>query len=129
MALSPKRRAFCQEYVVDRNATQAYIRAGYSKNGASQGAERLLRNVEVRALIAELEEALAKRTELTAADVLAGIRGTAEVPVGEVPAATRLRSWELLGKYLGLWNEAAEAGSGESLVERLERLEGERNDG
>ncbi len=33
--LTPKREAFCQQYVVDQNATQAAIRAGYSEATAN----------------------------------------------------------------------------------------------
>lgn len=61
---------FCLEYVKDANATQAYIRAGYSEKGASQSAERLLRNAEIKARIAELQERIANRLEITAERVL-----------------------------------------------------------
>lgn len=66
-----KHERFCQEYVIDLNATQAYIRAGYSEKGAGQSAERLLRNAEIRARIAELQAGLAKRLEITQAKVAA----------------------------------------------------------
>lgn len=36
------------------SATAAYVKAGYSKNGAAQSAEKLLRNTEVKARITEL---------------------------------------------------------------------------
>jgi len=55
--LSPKHKAFVTEFMKDFNATRAYIRAGYSANGAEQGASRLLRNVEVVAAIGEQLEA------------------------------------------------------------------------
>src|SRR5260221_10599644 len=45
---------FVREYVQDFNATRAYIAAGYSENGASAGASRLLANVKVRGVIAKL---------------------------------------------------------------------------
>ena len=48
MKLSKKQIRFCNEYLVDYNATQAAIRAGYSKKtGYSQG-QRLLKNAEVK---------------------------------------------------------------------------------
>lgn len=40
--LSEKVKKFCKEYIIDFNATQAYIRAGYSKNGAKVAAAKLL---------------------------------------------------------------------------------------
>lgn len=62
--LSPKRKRFCEEYVIDHNGTQAYIRAGYSKNGAGQSAKTLLKNTEVQRYVAHLEgEITAKLAE------------------------------------------------------------------
>jgi phage terminase small subunit len=52
MPLTPKQQRFIQEYLIDLNATQAAIRAGYGKKGASTQGERLLRNVEIKAAVA-----------------------------------------------------------------------------
>jgi len=49
--LSFQQRVFVTEYLKDRNGTQAAIRAGYGAKGASTQAERLLRNVEIRAQV------------------------------------------------------------------------------
>ncbi|QJP14814.1 terminase small subunit [Starkeya sp. ORNL1] len=49
--LTPKRRAFIDEYLVDRNGKQAAIRAGYSPNAAEQTASVLLRNHKVSSAI------------------------------------------------------------------------------
>jgi len=46
---------FCHEYIKDGNATQAYLRVGYSKNGARQSAQRLLTNADIQERIAELQ--------------------------------------------------------------------------
>ena len=118
MALSPKRMAFCREYMLDRCATQAYIRAGYSKGGAAQAAEKLLRNADVKAEIAERERRLALQADVTVGEVIGLLRGQAQ------DGSTR--ATELMGKHIGMWREVADAQGGESLVERLERLEGER---
>lgn len=70
MALTPKQRRFVDEYLIDLNATQAAIRAGYSaKTAASQG-ERLLRNVEIQTGIQEAMKARQGRTEITQDKVL-----------------------------------------------------------
>jgi hypothetical protein len=50
-ALEPKHAAFVIEYMKDRNATQAYIRAGYSPNGANRNASVLMARHDVRAEI------------------------------------------------------------------------------
>ena len=49
MSLSNKQRAFCREYLIDFNATQAAIRAGYSAKTAYSIGPRLLKDVGVRA--------------------------------------------------------------------------------
>jgi phage terminase small subunit len=68
--LTAKQELFVQEYLVDLNATRAAIRAGYSaKTAASQG-ERLLRNVEIQAAIAERMKERGERTTVTADRVL-----------------------------------------------------------
>lgn len=62
MALTAKQHRFVEEYLIDLNATQAAIRAGYSANTAEQQASRLLSNVKVRAHIDERMAELSRRT-------------------------------------------------------------------
>lgn len=68
--LSAKQQRFVEEYVVDLNATQAAIRAGYSEKTAYSQGQRLLKHVEVAAIIAEHQERLANRAEVTAERIL-----------------------------------------------------------
>ena len=63
--MNQKQKAFATEYVIDYNATQAAIRAGYSKKTAYSMGQRLLKNVEVKKMIRELEEAASERTSIT----------------------------------------------------------------
>lgn len=57
MALNERQRRFADEYPVDCNATQAAIRAGYSKKTAYSQGQRLLKNVEVQERVKDrLEE-------------------------------------------------------------------------
>ncbi|WP_245583457.1 terminase small subunit [Paenibacillus assamensis] len=51
MALTAKQQRFADEYLIDLNATQAAIRAGYSANTAEQQACRLMKHAKVRAYI------------------------------------------------------------------------------
>ena len=71
--LTPKQAAFVAEYLVDLNATQAAIRAGYSERTAGSQGERLLKKVEVQIALAEAQQKRAERTEITADNVLAEI--------------------------------------------------------
>jgi len=59
--LKPKHDKFCREYVIDNNATQAYIRAGYSSSGAGQSAKKLLSNPKIAARVKFLEDEMVKK--------------------------------------------------------------------
>ncbi len=63
--LTPKQARFVDEYLVDLNATQAAIRAGYSENGAGQSAHKLLKNAEIAAAIQERRKELSALIEVT----------------------------------------------------------------
>lgn len=68
--MTPKHGRFCQEYLVDLNATEAAKRAGYSPKTAYAQGHRLLKNVEIQARIAELQAERAGRVQVTADEVL-----------------------------------------------------------
>ena len=72
--MSEKHAAFVREYLVDLNATQAAIRAGYSEATASQQGARLLANVKIAAAIREAMDQRAERVQLQADEVLAELR-------------------------------------------------------
>jgi phage terminase small subunit len=63
--LTPQQRLFVHEYLIDLNGTQAAIRAGYSESTAAQQATRLLKNVQIRAMI---DVAMATREEAVKVD-------------------------------------------------------------
>lgn len=71
MTLNPKRQRFIAEYLVDLNATQAAIRAGYSRKTAEVQGCRLLRNVQIQDAIAVSQRQRAERTGITQDRVLA----------------------------------------------------------
>jgi len=106
--MTPKQTLFVKEYLVDLNATQAAIRAGYSAKTAEQQGSRLLRNAQVAAAVESGQAERAERVEVKADDVLRDIKriaGKAET-AGEYGAA--LKGRELLGKHLGLWVDKVE---------------------
>lgn len=74
---------FCQEYLVDRNGSAAYLRAGYkaTDDAAKVAASRLLTLANVSARVAYLEALRAERVGMTADDVLRELRalGTSDV--------------------------------------------------
>ena len=68
--LTDKQQAFVREYLVDLNATQAAIRAGYSPKTANKVGPKLLVNVGVQISIQGEQESRSKRTLITADSVL-----------------------------------------------------------
>lgn len=63
--LTAKQQRFCDEYLIDLNATQAAIRAGYSEKTATEQGARLLTNVKVQEYIQERKQDRVERTEIT----------------------------------------------------------------
>ena len=68
--LNPRQIRFCQEYVVDFNATQAAIRAGYGESDAHNSGWRITMNPEACDYINELTEQAARLSQLNASFVV-----------------------------------------------------------
>lgn len=68
--MNEKQQRFCEEYLVDLNATQASIRAGYSPLTAYSQGHDLLKKPEVQAYLAEKRKELQERTGVTQERVL-----------------------------------------------------------
>lgn len=60
--MTAKQERFVQEYLIDLNATQAAIRAGYSPKTANEQGARLLANVSVQTQISKAEAERSRRT-------------------------------------------------------------------
>lgn len=120
--MRPRQKRFCDEYLIDLNATQAAIRAGYSEKTAGVTAAENLRKPNIKAYIdqrmAEKESALiADQNEvlkyLTAvmrgeseSSVLARQEDGSEEVIEKPPdEKERLRAAELLGKRYGLYKD------------------------
>lgn len=70
MSLNDKQRRFVNEYLIDLNATQAAIRAGYSQRTANEQGARLLAKVSVQNEVVKLMGDREARTEITQDRVL-----------------------------------------------------------
>lgn len=68
--LTPKQQMFCKEYLIDLNATQAAIRAGYSAKTAEWIGPQLLGKSHVSAEIQAQMDKRAAKIEITAEKVL-----------------------------------------------------------
>lgn len=109
LAKHPRRQRFVEEYVVDGNATQAAIRAGYSPKTAKAQGSRLLTFVDVATAVAELQQQVSVRVQLDAQYVLLGLARNAEEAraLGTPQFAASNRALELIGKHAGMFNETA----------------------
>lgn len=81
--LTPRQSAFVREYLVDLNAAQAAVRAGYSARAAASCGPRLLKSPQVLAAVAQAQKERAQRLEVSADDVLRELVRIARVDVGE----------------------------------------------
>ena len=111
--LTEKQKRFVEEYLVDLNATQAAIRAGYSPKTAYSMGQRLLKNVEVQKAIQEAIQERQKRTEITQDMVVDELRAVAFAKAGDYTDSTlkysnKLKALELLGKHLGMFTDKVE---------------------
>ena len=131
--LTPKQQRFVEEYLIDLNATQSAIRAGYSeKTAAVIGAENLIKPNIAKA-IQEAQNKLSERTGITQEYVLSNIQKVVERcmqqeavqardgspllvegPEGDLACLFEfketgaLKGLELLGKHLGMFKEKIE---------------------
>lgn len=105
--LTARQERFCEEYLIDLNATQAAIRAGYSARTANRTASEYLLKPGVKEKIQELQQQRAKRTEITMDRVLAELANIGFSPIikGEIRASDKIKALELLGRHLGMFTD------------------------
>ena len=121
MKLTPKQARFIEEYLVDLNATQAAIRAGYSARTANRiGPENLSKPVIAEAIqIAQL--ARSERTQITVDKVLEDIEliklnAMQQEDDGKMfNHAGALKACELQGKHLKMFVDKVEHSGGQTL--------------
>ncbi|UXN37558.1 terminase small subunit [Avibacterium paragallinarum] len=128
--LTDKQKRFVEEYLIDLNATQAAIRAGYSKNRASELGYQLLQKTTVQQAIEAAQNKRAERVQITQDDVIRMLLENIEVASGKKAVIkTEIRksedgelvgddvaqfvyesssvnkALELLGKHLGMFGQ------------------------
>lgn len=120
--LTAKQQRFCDEYLIDLNATQAAIRAGYSPNGINRRTTRMMSNDGIKeyiaarmaekdkSLIADQDEVLQYLTSVMRGKekdevvTTSGMRKTKKVD-----AKDRIKAAELLGKRYGIYTDKIQA--------------------
>lgn len=146
--LTPKQAKFVDEYLIDLNATQAAIRAGYSKKTAGQIGEQNLKKLEIQKAIQEAQSNLSERTKITQDYVLSNLKKVvdrcmqaeavenaftvnADGEMAQIYAFKEngaLKGLELLGKHLGMFKEQVEH-SGQIGINTLSSLMDELSEG
>ncbi|MCP5116926.1 MAG: terminase small subunit [bacterium] len=135
--LNAKQQRFVEEYLIDLNATQAAIRAGYSEKTAHSIGHENLNKPEIAAAIDLVMVERSERVGISQDYVLNGLvlnhrrAMQLERQNGGQPkydGAVANRSLELLGKHLGMFTDKLEVSGGLSIEDRLAKL-AERGNG
>ena len=122
VAMNARQKRFCDEYLIDCNATQAAIRAGYSPKTAKVTGAKMLTNANLKAYIDEQLERIHNEKTADAQEVLEyltavmrgqhteqtlqligdGVQKIADI---DVSAKERLKAAELIGKRYGMFKD------------------------
>ena len=122
MMLTKQRLLFCKEYIIDLNATQAAIRAGYSEKTARTQGSKLLTFIDIQEEIQRLMNKRAQKVEITAENVLNDILEVRDICkrktvtedlqgdeyIDKDALNGRLKANEMLGKHLKLFTDKVE---------------------
>lgn len=120
--MNAKQKRFCDEYLIDCNATQAAVRAGYSKKTAKVTGAKLLTNANLKIYIEEQLEKMHNEKTADAQEVLEYLtavmrgqhteqtlqligEGVQKIADIDVSAKERLKAAELIGKRYGMFKE------------------------
>jgi len=132
--MTPLQSAFVDEYLIDLNATQAAIRAGYAESGARTEGARLLANADIADAIAVAKAKRSEKTGIDAAWLLTRLAAEATADVAdlydEAGNIRAVKDWPLIwrtGLVAGLDVESIGEGAGRltkiKLSDRIKRLE------
>ena len=99
--MNDRQQRFVDAYLIDPNATQAAITAGYSEKTAYSQGQRLLKNVEIAKALTKAQEKRAERTQITADAVVERLWREANGQAGfEHTPASRVSALSTLAKHL-----------------------------
>jgi phage terminase small subunit len=120
--LTTLQQRFVEEYMVDMNAAQACLRAGYNTKASAQMGLKVLRHPRVAAEIAKKMQKKREETKVTENYVINKLVMMAENP--EAKDADQLRALELLGRSLGMFRDRQEiSGPDGAAIQYQQRVE------
>jgi phage terminase small subunit len=120
-SLSEQQKRFCEEFLVDLNATQAVVRAGYQTKYPNRVAYQLMENPAIRIAIDGLRAERSKGTDVTKDFVLRGIQKAIKLAEENNNLNALLRGYELLAKHLGMFIERTEISGPDGDAIRMEQ--------
>ncbi|WP_085905834.1 terminase small subunit [Kiloniella majae] len=139
--LTERQKRFVEEYLIDFNATQAAIRAGYSPNSVKQSASRTLKNPLVQDAIEHAKSVRSQRLQVDADYVLKGAvelfeRCMQRSPVADGDGEYKFqhtgagKALEIIGRHVSVqaFKEKVEMSIENELVDRLMRGRKRLND-
>ena len=105
--LTDKQAMFCKEYLIDLNATQAAIRAGYSEDSSYSIGSENMSKPELQAEVQRLMAKRSKKVEITADYVLGNIKSIGEhcMDKKNYRESGALKAQELMGKHIKLFGD------------------------
>ncbi len=127
--MNVKQARFVDEYLIDLNATQAAIRAGYSAKTAYAIGNKLLKETEIKETIAAEMQSRSERTGITADKVLADIEAIKadamkamadkDGNLAMVNHGAALKACELQGRHLEMWSDKLKVSGEISIADAL----------
>ena len=102
--MTDKQKKFCDEYLIDLNATQAAMRAGYSKKTAYSIGDENLRKPELQEYIQKRQKEGQERAEITRGDIIDQLKsiGFVDLDVDNIKATDKIKALEIMARMLGL---------------------------
>ena len=122
--LTIKQRRFIDEYLVDLNATQAAVRAGYSSKRVDAIGYENLRKPDIAAAVREAQKARAESTGRQALDVLKDIQDVTQAARSARDFRAALKGLEMEGRHLGMFTDRVEHSGGLELIVALPEVAG-----
>lgn len=101
--MSPKQHLFAEQYVLDHNGAAAAVRAGYAANSSRVTASQLLAKPNVRALVAEHEQAAAERLGVSRERVIVELEAAIDLARTQGDPAAMIRGWAEIARMCGLY--------------------------
>lgn len=104
--LTPKQQAFCDNYIVSHNATDAAIKAGYSAKTAYSQGQRLLKNVEIKKYLESDAQQAHTSKIATATEILEFLTDTVRNKTNGLK--DRLKAAQMLGDHFTLYDAVSD---------------------